>query len=242
MYSLGIYDSGIGGLTTLLPLKKAFPNCDFCFLADTKSNPLGTKTPLEIIKTVHEGLDHLKAISYIQVVACNTASTVVKPRCAYLLEPNLKNLNPESTLILATPATTTALKLNKLGYGIGDTKNLATAVEILAETAFKTQDISVFERLESTIKTIVDTVISTRKIDTIYLGCSHYLYFKFLLKKLYPTINILDGNADLIANLKHAKMVSGNKNTAFDFTLGNQQEKYMWLLSCLENCPHFQDI
>ena len=242
MYSFGIYDSGIGGLTTLVALKKAFPNCDFCFLADTKNNPLGTKKPLEIATAVNEGLEYLRAMSHIQVIACNTASTVAKPRGAYLLQPYLDDLSPSNTLLLSTPATARALNLGELGYPTADTKNLATAVEILGETAYKERDINVFNRIESTIKAIVENAIQGQEIDTIYLGCSHYNYFKNILKKLFPTIKIIDGNDRLISSISKENLTKGGNETAFDFTLGNQQAKYRWLVDMLEENEDFQGI
>ena len=84
MYSMGIYDSGIGGLTTLAVLKKNFENCSFFFLADTLNNPLGTKSCGEIVKNVNDGIDVLRKNCHLQVVACNTASTVVKPKGTYI--------------------------------------------------------------------------------------------------------------------------------------------------------------
>lgn len=243
MFSFGIYDSGIGGLTTLVPLKRAFETADFCFLADTGNNPLGTKTKGEIVKAVGESLEILKRESLCQVVACNTASTIVKPKGCFLLRPFLEELPPESTLLLCTPATSKALKLDEKGYKTADTRNLATAVEILCETAFKNKDITVINHIENHLKLLLDSHIKTEKIDTIYLGCSHYLYFKAIIKKLYPFTTILDGNDRLIKEIKSSGF---NPNSVgkitFDFTLGNQCEKYAWLVEQLDKNKDFFDI
>lgn len=239
----GIYDSGIGGLTTLFALKKAFGPWDFYYLADTLSNPLGTKTYPEIVKTVSDGIDILKRHSRIQVVACNTASTVVKPKGAYLLRPDLDALPSETTLILSTPATERALKLKEKGYGVAETKNLATAVEILCETAFNSRDITVINNLEGGLKSIVDEGMKGRKIERIYLGCSHYLYFKSILKRLYPNVEIVDGNDRLIDEIRLANFTSnGQGEITFDFTLGNQSRKYEWLLAQMKEHPEILDI
>ena len=243
MYSFGIYDSGVGGLTTLAVLKKTFENCSFFYLADTKNNPLGTKKQGEIVKIVDESVSMLRENCHLQVVACNTASTVAKPKNAFLLRPNLDSLVAERTLLLCTPATARVLKLKEKGFAVADTKNLATAVEILSQTAFKTGDATCFCRLENHLKTIIDEVLTGRKIDTVYLGCSHYLYFKNVVKKLYPDMGILDGNERLILDIKSSEnIVSERCDTAFDFTLGNQTEKYVWLLSQLEENPYFSSI
>lgn len=239
----GIYDSGIGGLTTLFALQRVFGQWDFCFLADTLSNPLGTKTNLEIVKTVCNGIDILKRKSQIQVIACNTASTVARPKNAYLLRPDLDTLPSETTLVLSTPATERALKLQEKGYGTANTKNLASAVEIVCETAFKSRNIAIVNNLEGYLKSIVDEGMMGRKTDRIYLGCSHYLYFKSMLKRLYPNIEIIDGNERLIEELKCARLTGiGQGRVTFDFTLGNQTEKYEWLLSQMKENPEILDI
>ena len=241
---IGVFDSGVGGLSLLRELQRLLPNEDFIYYGDRENAPYGAKTHKEILDISKGIVDELlargaKAI----VVACNTASTVVKPKNAFMLKPNLDDLNSQSTLILCTPATEKALRLKEKGYKTADTKNLATAVEILCETAFKSNDFSCINHLENHLKTIIDNGIEKRKIDTIYLGCSHYLYFKKIIEALYPDIEILDGNKRLINDLKSSKIPqNGHEETAFDFTLGNQRNKYTWLLSKLEDILDISDI
>ena len=243
MYSMGIYDSGIGGLTTLAVLKKNFENCSFFFLADTLNNPLGTKSCGEIVKNVNDGIDVLRKNCHLQVVACNTASTVVKPKGTYMLRPDVDPLNAQSALLLCTPATSMALHLKEKGFAVADTKNLATAVEIIAQTAYNLKDATYFNNLENCVKSVIEDAISSRKIDTVYLGCSHYLYFKNIVRKLYPNMLILDGNERLILDIKSSENIkSGQGKTTFEFTLGNQTEKYNWLLDQLEKNPYFSNI
>lgn len=243
MYSFGIYDSGIGGLTTLCALKKVFPFSDFFYFADTANSPLGTKKYSDIVAVVNDAVDLLKRKSRVQVIACNTASTVVKPKNTFHLRPDLEKLVAERTLLLCTPATEKALKLGDKGFAIADTKNLATAVEILGETAFKANDFSLFSNLEGYLKKIIDEAMAEKDIDTIYLGCSHYLFFKGIIEKLYPEMKIVDGNNRLIDEIiKSSLNAKGNRKITFDFSLGNQSKKYGWLLARLEERLDFQAI
>ena len=236
----GIYDSGIGGLTTLFQLKKVFSDWDFYYYADLKSNPLGTKSHGEIVKTVEKGVEILKRHSLIQVIACNTASTVVKPTDAYLLKPDLDGLKPDRTLVLCTPATERALKLNEQGYLTADTKCLASLVEKVADISFENNDILHFIALERPLKTLIEKATERNEIDNIYLGCSHYLYFKGLLEKYYPNLTISDGNERLINELKELNLpLKGSGKVVFDFSLGNQSEKYNWLIEQMENLSTF---
>lgn len=98
MSVIGVYDSGIGGLTTLSALRRVLPHLDFCYFADNINSPFGTKTKEEIFRAVNEGVDRLRQMSDLQVIACNTASTVVRPERAFLLTPVL-DTPPENTLV-----------------------------------------------------------------------------------------------------------------------------------------------
>ena len=51
---IGVFDSGIGGLTTLEEIKKLLPNEDYIFYADTKNNPYGVKSKEELCSITDE--------------------------------------------------------------------------------------------------------------------------------------------------------------------------------------------
>ena len=72
---IGVFDSGIGGVTVLQDLVDKFPNEDFIYVGDTLNLPYGTKTPEKLKKLVSNVSEYLvsrdvKAI----VIACNTAT------------------------------------------------------------------------------------------------------------------------------------------------------------------------
>ena len=242
MSIIGIYDSGIGGLTTLCALKKQYPKCDFYYIADNKNVPLGTKSREEIIGAVEDGLEILKRNSHLQVVACNTASTVANPD-AYLLCPDLETLPPEKTLLLCTPATSLALGLKEKGYTVADTKGLASAVEDIADEKFRENGDLTFEALERTLKKILEKAFEENpKIDRIYLGCSHYLYFKSVLEKVCD-VAILDGNKGLVSEMTTLENINyGSGKIHFNFTLSPCHEKYAWILEKLMENPKFYGI
>ena len=77
---IGVFDSGVGGLTVLKELVSTFPNEDFIYIGDTARVPYGTKSEQEIVKAAGENIEFLikqgvKAV----VVACNSASSVALP-------------------------------------------------------------------------------------------------------------------------------------------------------------------
>ncbi len=241
MSVIGVYDSGIGGLTTLATLVSSVKGYDFFYLADNKNMPFGLKTQSEIYKTVTDGLKILRDNSDVQVIACNTASTVVQPKNAYLLHPNLENSNPENTLVLSTPATAKALNLAGKKYQTADTKNLATLVEIMASISYKSRGEIRLEILDDYMCRILGKFKKNQgEIKQVFLGCSHYVYVRGLVKKYLGDVEIFDGNSTLKDNVKaDLKNRDGDGKISFKFTRENEEDKYRWVLDNLNKNKKF---
>ncbi|NLA86278.1 MAG: glutamate racemase, partial [Clostridiales bacterium] len=74
---IGLFDSGVGGITVLSEARKTIKNADFFYYADTKNVPYGTKTKEEVRGYVLNAADFLVSRGAgILVVACNTATSV----------------------------------------------------------------------------------------------------------------------------------------------------------------------
>ena len=91
--SIGIFDSGIGGVTVLKEIIKILPNENYKYYSDSKNNPYGDKTDEEIIKICNKIVSNFieqkcKAI----VIACNTASAKAAK--------TLRDKYPETPIIL----------------------------------------------------------------------------------------------------------------------------------------------
>ena len=72
---IGIFDSGLGGLSVLAAVAKALPDADLCYLADTAHVPYGEKSDAFIRERVLKIGHHLRARGCsMLVVACNTAT------------------------------------------------------------------------------------------------------------------------------------------------------------------------
>src|SRR5690349_18185456 len=75
---IGVFDSGVGGLTVLKSLREAFPNENFVYLGDTAHVPYGTKSDQSILRLLNTHLDFFKSQGVKSLVlACNTASTLM---------------------------------------------------------------------------------------------------------------------------------------------------------------------
>ncbi|HET6628596.1 MAG TPA: glutamate racemase [Woeseiaceae bacterium] len=74
---VGIFDSGVGGLTVLKALKARLPGEDFCYLGDTARLPYGTKSAASVLRYARQAAEHLRRRDIkLLVIACNTASAV----------------------------------------------------------------------------------------------------------------------------------------------------------------------
>ena len=74
---IGVFDSGVGGISVLAALRRELPCEDFLYFGDTAHAPYGTKNPEEVLQFSREIMDRLmqKRIKCL-VIACNTASAV----------------------------------------------------------------------------------------------------------------------------------------------------------------------
>ena len=95
--SIGIFDSGIGGVTVLKEIIKILPNENYKYYSDSKNNPYGDKTDEEIIKICDKIVSNfIKQKCKAIVIACNTASAKAAK--------TLREKYPEIPIIAIEPA------------------------------------------------------------------------------------------------------------------------------------------
>ncbi|BBL35908.1 glutamate racemase [Nitrosomonas stercoris] len=193
-HPIGIFDSGIGGLSVARKIRELLPNEDIIYVADSLHAPYGEKSDNYIFQRMDAVtkflLTHeIKAL----VVACNTATTtaISKLRTRYLLpiigiEPGIKpaSLSTHTGIIgvLATSRTLqtnsfTALTkrfANNIKIEIQPCPGLVTKIEALDFDS--TQTINLLEQYISPLL--------AKGADTIVLGCTHYNHLSELIAKI----------------------------------------------------------
>lgn len=186
--SIGIFDSGLGGLTVLRVLAQKFPNESFCYLGDIARLPYGNKSPETIKKYGLQILRFLKERNVKAVViACNSASTIFLDEHEWEGMPILNVIAPgcEAALsasedkrigVLGTAATVHSHAYKKT---LLDSDDQASIIEKacpllvpLVEEGLVNDAITqaVIERYVSEIKEAA--------IKTVILGCTHYPVLK----------------------------------------------------------------
>ncbi len=192
---IGVFDSGLGGLSVLAALVDALPYADFSYYADTAHVPYGNKSDAQIEGRVLAIGEHLAAAGCsLLVVACNTATaTAVQAlRAAHPgipvvgVEPGIKPAAQDTRTgriaVLATEATAKSTRLRRL------ITDHAAGVEVLIEPchgwATHVEMLQLDDpALAADVRARVEPLLE-RGVDRIVLGCTHYSFLAPLLAEV----------------------------------------------------------
>lgn len=196
---IGVFDSGVGGLTVLEELKKMMPNEDYIYVADQGNCPYGTKSDEEIKKCVINVVKFLceqnvKAI----VIACNTASNFINDIKKEITIPIFSVIEVTADCAIKTTknkrvgviATNTTIKKGK--YKEILEKNKITSFNIPCSNFV---EIVEENRIDSpSTQQIIDEKLIELKnedIDTLIYGCTHFSLLEKPIKKVLGNINYI---------------------------------------------------
>lgn len=211
---IGVFDSGVGGLTVLKALRERLPHEDFVYLGDTARLPYGTKSPASISRYATQATCHLQAQGIkALVVACNTASAValdaLRAQMAPLpvigvVEPGasaaVAAVRSGTHLVLATEAT---VRLGAYSRAIMSLDPAATVDEVacellvaLAEEGWTDGDIAT-----AIVRRYLGQLDGDRSAaDCVILGCTHFpLLRNAIAAAIEPGTTIVD-SASTTAN------------------------------------------
>lgn len=202
--ALGIFDSGVGGLTVYRELVKAFPGADLIYLGDTARVPYGSKSPETIVRYALECAGYLTANYNITalVLACNTMSS-------YAVKA-LEDASGLPVMGVIQAGAVNAVRATK-NRRVGVTGTLATIRSGAYLDALINMDagLKVIQKAcplfvplveegliegpvpRETVKYYLDEVVA-EGIDTLILGCTHYPVLAPLIRELYPDITAVD--------------------------------------------------
>jgi len=218
--NIGIFDSGVGGLSIWKELHQLMPFENTLYLADSLNAPYGNKSVDEILSLSIKNTETLiKMGSKIIVVACNTATTnaISTLRNTYDvpiigIEPAIKpaalNTLSKNIGILATRGT---LNSSLFVSTSNEFTNSITLHEVIGEglvTLIENGKLHSPE-IDLLLKKYTDDLIK-KEIDYLVLGCTHYPFLIPQLKKLIPsTIQIID-SGEAVARQTQAVLEMNN--------------------------------
>ena len=197
---IGLFDSGLGGLTVLKTLLKKYPNNEYVYYGDTLNIPYGDKTKEELIILAKKNVEFLlsKKVDMI-VVACGTVSSncldILKETynipIISILEPTidyLNNSNYQNILVMATHAT-----INSHIFKNNIIKNI---YELETPKLVPMIENNNLLDINKVLHEYLDNYLNN--IDVLVLGCTHYPIIKDYIKNVVgENTNILD-MSDLI--------------------------------------------
>ncbi len=207
---IGVFDSGLGGLSVLAALVETLPQADVIYYADTAHVPYGSKSEAQIQRRVLAIGEHLAGQGCgLLVVACNTATAaaVQALRAAHPgtpvvgVEPGIKPAAQDTRsgriAVLTTEATAGSRRLKNL------IRDHAGGVEVFVEPcpgwATHVEMLQLDDpALATDVRARIDPLLE-RGVDRIVLGCTHYSFLEPLLGQVIGTRAQLVDVADAVA-------------------------------------------
>ncbi len=216
---IGVFDSGIGGLTVLKELRKNLPYEDFIYFGDTARVPYGPKSKKTVTKYAIQIIDFLlqKNVKLI-VVACNTVSSnSLQNLKRYYKIPIVGVIEPGVNLALS------CTKNKKIGI-IGTKATISS--QAYTNLIKKNKKIKVFDKACPLFVPLVEEgwfnnkislliahkyldELKKKKIDTLILGCTHYPMLIPVIKKVMKNITLINSGEAVAMEVKN--IINSNK-------------------------------
>ncbi|MBI4852565.1 MAG: glutamate racemase [Acidobacteria bacterium] len=230
--SIGIFDSGVGGLTVYRAIRERLPEEKIIYLGDTARIPYGTRSAATVRRYAYQDASFLyKQNVKLLVIACNTISSVALD----LLTENF----PVPILGVIEPGAKKAIQTTKNGR-IGVIATEATVESNAYVKAIKTLNSSVevytqacplfvalaeegWHNHKATKLIAIEylSYLQSQEIDTLVLGCTHYPLLKEVIQSVVGSkVTLIDSGAcvaeEVEGLIKSSDTVTSNKNTCLD--------------------------
>jgi glutamate racemase len=213
--SIGVFDSGLGGLTVLSEIHRVLPHENLAYFGDTARVPYGNKSSTTIIRYSREITRFLlkqdvKAI----VVACNTASSYALDAIRELtdmpvlgvIDPAVRSLTAEAPAnavagliatkgTIASAAYEASLQLNKGSQQLLS-QPCPLLVPLIEEGYASSQAADLI--LKDYLQPLAD-----RGVEYLLLGCTHYPLIANSIRRLYPNFKLIDSAAETAISLRN---------------------------------------
>lgn len=195
---IGIFDSGVGGLTVWREIRRCLPEVSLIYLADQAHVPYGPRSALEITRFTEHGVRELVARGCsVIVIACNTATAAALP--------HLRNTFPQIAFVGMEPAVKPAVALTHTGvigilatYTTVKSERLANLVQRYARNVRVIEQacpvwVDLVERGEfdqpHAFAQVADDLhdLFSAQVDTLVLGCTHFPFLSGCIQRAIDT-------------------------------------------------------
>lgn len=254
---IGIFDSGVGGLTIWGAIHRRLPNERLIYLADSAHAPYGERTPEEITALSFKNVEYLKSKgAKAIVVACNTATTnaITALRKAYPelpfigIEPATKPAALRSATgqvgILATKGTFASDLFMNTSSPFRGSHNFVEVAGVGLVSAIESGDL---ESARPLLKSYLQPMLSAG-VDMIVLGCTHYPFLIPMMREMIPeNIEILEPSQAIARQLDHVlelhDLRATHNNSHHEFlTTGNLStlDRFMQVVGAKGSSSHIE--
>jgi glutamate racemase len=210
--TIGVFDSGVGGLSVANAIEAAMPDHDILYLQDKKNVPYGMKTPEELLKLVVPILHSMveDGCSVI-VIACNSVSTTILNELRRVVQAEIIEVEPllgqaaaltksKVIAVCATPATLGSPRYKQLRSE--HAANMTVLEPDCSEWAYLIET----DRIDRTIIKNHIANVCQQGADVIVLGCTHYHWIEGDIREVANKFNahVIQPEKDIIARLRVA--------------------------------------
>ncbi|MFA7057575.1 MAG: glutamate racemase [Candidatus Cloacimonadales bacterium] len=237
--SIGIFDSGVGGLTVFKSIREHFPHEDIIYFGDTARVPYGPKSKHTVINySIQNTRFLLQQNIKVLIIACNTSSAVAIPY--------LQKMTNIPVLGVIIPGSEEAVSLSKSGnIGIIGTEGTINSNAYKTELLKLNPNLQIFSQPCPLFVSLVEegwidkkvtydiiseylSVFKENNIDTLILGCTHYPVLKDAINSFFAgKVNLVDSSEAII---KHIEPFVGNSQQAKGkdlFYVSDNEAKFM---------------
>lgn len=225
---IGIFDSGLGGLSTVRALKKLMPYEDIVYFGDTGRVPYGTRSNETIETYAAQDIEFLRKFDCkMIVVACGTVSTVAADMIYTLREPATGITKPSAAAsvkatknkiigIMGTSATINSKAFDdEIHLLDGEIRTVSVACPLLVNLV-ENNWISEDDDITSAVIKRYIRPIMDAGADTIILGCTHFPILAPIIKKIVgESVTLIDTGFE---EAKYVKETLNKSNSTNDFS------------------------
>ena len=211
---IGVFDSGLGGLTTVREIFRQMPDEKVVFLADTKNMPYGSRTKEEILSFTRNNISILKEYEpKAIVIACNTSDANAGDEARKNFSPLFGVIHPavmtavsetqnRKIAVMATTATVKAGEYERQIH-VENTDIEVTSipcpslVPMIENGDFINDKEKMLKEVEEYLRPVRE-----KHCDTLILGCTHYDLLDDLIRQIMPELKIVSSSRCVVSDLK----------------------------------------
>ena len=211
---IGVFDSGIGGLTAMKELIKLLPNEDIIYFGDTARVPYGTHTPETIVRFAKQDLNFLLQQNVKAVlIACGTASSTALGELKKMTDipilgvieaaarKSVEISKNKKVLVLSTPATTRSHAYNNAINRIDDSVEVVEKACPLFVPLVENGYVQIDNPVTKLVVKDYLGEVSSFGADAVILGCTHYPLIKDAICDFMPDIQMVEAGKEAAIEL-----------------------------------------